>query len=161
MVNLMITEAMKQTVITRLATINSAISILNLTNGKPAKVTVNEVLDLAERIEHWAWRDLLGEQRTDARAPEKLADLALSVPPAKAEPEPAAGKKDERPRPNGQGQRPGEASEKQINAIFAIGKSKGYSAEDLKALVKEKLSKSLSQLTGREASRLIDDLRAL
>lgn len=109
MVNLMITEAMKQTVITRLATINSAISILNLTNGKPAKVTVNEVLDLAERIEHWAWPDLL-EEKTDTQAPEKTADLAPPVPPAKIEPEPAAKKgepprqKPEPPHPNGDGQ---------------------------------------------------------
>ena len=58
MSDLMMTDGMKQQVITRLATINSAISILNLTNGKPAKVTVDEVLDLAARIERWAWRDL-------------------------------------------------------------------------------------------------------
>ncbi len=62
-----ITDAVKQTVITRLATINSATSILSLINGRPAKVTTDEVLDLAARIERWAWRDLLGD-RTDAQA---------------------------------------------------------------------------------------------
>ena len=34
-----ITDAVKQAVITRLATINSATSILSLINGRPAKVT--------------------------------------------------------------------------------------------------------------------------
>ena len=72
-----ITDAVKQAVITRLATINSATSILSLLNGRPAKVTVDEVLNLAERIERWAWRDLLSEN-TDARAPEKPADPGIA-----------------------------------------------------------------------------------
>jgi hypothetical protein len=168
MTDVMITDGIKQQVITRLATINSATSILSLLNGKPAKVTVDEVLDLAERIERWAWRDLLSEQ-PDARAPEKPApskaerstDPAPATPPAKAGPEPATGKKDDRPQPNGDGQHAGEASTKQINAIFAIGKSKGYSSDDLKAWVKGKFSKSVSALSTREASKLIDDLKAL
>lgn len=158
-----ITDAVKQAVITRLATINSATSILSLINGRPAKVTVDEVLALAERSEHWAWRDLLGD-RTDARAPEKPADPAPPTPPAKTSPEPPAGKatpQDDRPRPNGDGQKAGEASPKQINAIFAIGHSKGYDSDDLKAWVKKKCGKSVDALTGREASTLIDDLRAL
>jgi hypothetical protein len=62
MADVMITDGMKQQVITRLATINSATSILSLINGRPAKVTVDEVLALAERIERWAWRGLLSEQ---------------------------------------------------------------------------------------------------
>jgi hypothetical protein len=144
----MITDGVKQTVITRLSTINAAISLLNLTNGKPAKVTVDDVFTLAERLERWAWRDLLSEN-TDARAPEKPA------------PEPATGKKDDRPRPNGDGQHAGEASTKQINAIFAIGKAKGYSSDDLKAWVKGKFGKSVNALSTREASKLIDDLKAL
>ena len=158
-----ITDAVKQAVITRLATINSATSILSLLNGRPAKVTVDEVLNLAERIEHWAWRDLL-DDRTDARAPEKPADPAPPTPPTKASPEPPrpspAPQRGE-PQPNGDGQRPGEASEKQINALFAIGRSKGYDSDGLKAWVKEKRGKSVDALTGREASTLIDDLRAL
>ena len=159
MTDVMITDGMKQQVITRLATINSAISILNLTKGKPANVGVEGVLDLAERIECWAWRDLLGE-RADTRAPEKPADPAPPTPPAKTEPQPPPAK-DDRPRPNGDGQRAGEASAKQINAIFGIGHSKGYDSDDLKAWVKKKCGKSVDALTGREASALIDDLRAL
>ena len=167
MTNVMITDGMKQQVITRLATINSAIALLTLTNGKPAQVTVDEVFDLAVRIERWAWRDLLGEQ-PDARAPDRPAAPA---PPAKTAPAPPAGTpagpqekaapQGDPPRPNGHAQRGSEASEKQIAAIFAIGKSKGYTSDDLKALVKEKLGKSVPALTSREASKLIDDLHAL
>jgi len=174
MSDVMITDSIKQQVITRLATINSAISIFNLTNGKPAKISVDDVLDLAGRIERWAWRDLLGD-RTDTPAPEKPASRAE---PTEAEPEPAAGKPiDQRerptpqndrprpnpapPRPNGHAQWGGAASEKQIAAIFAIGRSKGYDTVDLKALVSQRLGKKVSQLTSREASKLIDDLKAL
>jgi len=167
MTDVMITDGMKQQVITRLATINSAIALLSLTNGKPAQVTVDEVFDLAERIERWAWRDLLGDQ-PDARAPDRPAAPA---PPAKTAPAPPAGTpagpqekaapQGDPPRPNGHAQRGSEASEKQIAAIFAIGKSKGYTSDDLKALVKEKLGKSVPALTSREASKLIDDLHAL
>ena len=167
MTDVMITDGMKQQVITRLATINSAIALLTLTNGKPAQVTVDEVFDIAVRIERWAWRDLLGEQ-PDARAPDRPAAPA---PPAKTAPAPPAGTpagpqekaapQGDPPRPNGHAQRGSEASEKQIAAIFAIGKSKGYTSDDLKALVKEKLGKSMPALTSREASKLIDDLHAL
>ena len=167
MTDVLMTDGMKQQVITRLATINSAIALLTLTNGKPAQVTVDEVFDLAVRIERWAWRDLLGEQ-PDARAPDRPAAPA---PPAKTAPAPPAGTpagpqekaapQGDPPRPNGHAQRGSEASEKQIAAIFAIGKSKGYTSDDLKALVKEKLGKSVPALTSREASKLIDDLHAL
>ena len=167
MTDVMITDGMKQQVITRLATINSAIALLTLTNGKPAQVTVDEVFDIAVRIERWAWRDLLGDQ-PDARAPDRPAAPA---PPAKTAPAPPAGTpagpqekaapQGDPPRPNGHAQRGSEASEKQIAAIFAIGKSKGYTSDDLKALVKEKLGKSVPALTSREASKLIDDLHAL
>ena len=167
MTDVMMTDGMKQQVITRLAPINSAIALLTLTNGKPAQVTVDEVFDLAVRIERWAWRDLLGDQ-PDARAPDRPAAPA---PPAKTAPAPPAGTpagpqekaapQGDPPRPNGHAQRGSEASEKQIAAIFAIGKSKGYTSDDLKALVKEKLGKSVPALTSREASKLIDDLHAL
>ena len=114
-----------------------------------------------------AWRDLVGDQ-PDARAPDRPAAPA---PPAKTAPAPPAGTpagpqekaapQGDPPRPNGHAQRGSEASEKQIAAIFAIGKSKGYTSDDLKALVKEKLGKSVPALTSREASKLIDDLHAL
>ena len=163
MTDIMITDAIKQTVITRLATINSAISILTLTNGKPATVTVDEVFDLAERIERWAWRDLL-DKNGGPRAEETSAAPAPPTPPAQAPPEPprpTPASPQREPRSNGDGQTAGEASAKQINAIFAIGQSKGYNSDALKALVKEKLGKSVPALTSREASTLIDDLRAL
>lgn len=157
-----ITDAMKQAVITRLATINSATSILSLLNGRPAKVTVDEVLTLAERIEHWAWRDLLNNQ------PPTQASERSTPPTTKKEPsQPLATSNGDRPhrplphqKPNGPAQWGGAATEKQINAIFAIGRSKGYEADDLKALVGEKIGKSVMQLTSREASKLIDDLKA-
>ncbi len=155
-----ITETTKQIVITRLATINSAVSILSLINGRPAQVTVDEVLGLAEHIEGWVWRKLLGE-KTDTRAPEKPAHLSPPAQPAKVEPEPAARKESERPPPNGQGQRWGEVSEKQIGAIFAIGRDKGLSNDELKAQIWEKFGKSLPQLTSREASSVIDELKGL
>ena len=163
MTDVMITDVIKQTVITRLATINSAISILTLTHGKPATVTVDEVFDLAERMARWAWRDLL-DKNGGPRAEETSAAPALPTPPAKAPPEPprpTSAPQQREPRSNGDGQTAGEASAKQINAIFAIGKSKGYTSDDLKALVKEKLGKSVPALTSREASKLIDDLHAL
>jgi hypothetical protein len=168
----MITDGMKQQVITRLATINSATSILSLINGRPAKVTVEEVLALAARIESWAWRGLLGE-RPDTQTQEKLAPQAEPTKPASlVQPtttklEPAASNGDRwRPtpapqKPNGQQQWDGAATEKQINAIFAIGRSKGYDANAVKAEIKEKIGKEILQLTSREASKLIDDLRAL
>lgn len=159
--DVMITDGMKQQVITRLATINSATSILSLINGRPAKITVDEVLTLAERIERWAWRDLLGNQ-PPAQAPEKPTPPAAEkgaspslVTSNEDRPRPTQAP----PKPNGQ-QWGGGASEKQINAIFAIGRSKGYEADDVKALVGEKIGKSVMQLTSREASKLIDDLKA-
>lgn len=164
MADIMMTDGMKQQVITRLATINSATSILSLINGRPAKVTADDVLTLAEWIEQWVWRDLLGEKQPDARGPEKPAPQAE---PTTAKPEPAANNGDHRratpptQRPNGQQQWGGSASEKQINAIFAIGRSKGYDANAVKAEIKEKIGKDVLQLTSREASKLIDDLKAL
>lgn len=172
MANIMMTDGMKQQVITRLATINSATSILSLINGRPAKVTVEEVFTLAEWIEQWVWRDLLGE-RPDAQTqaiaapqaePTKPAPLVQPTPP---KPESTASNGDRQQptpapqKPNGHQQWGGSASEKQINAIFAIGRSKGYDTEVLKAEITEKLGKSVMQLTSREASKLIDNLKAL
>jgi hypothetical protein len=168
MTDVMMTDGIKQHVITRLATINSAISIFNLTNGKSAKISVDEILDLAERIERWAWRDLLGEE-VDTLTPEKPvlskaegpADPALPASDTPKPPKPHPAPQPREPHPHGDGQHAGEASTKQINAIFAIGRSKGYSSDDLKAWVTGKFGKSVSALSTREASTLIDDLRAL
>jgi hypothetical protein len=158
----MITDGMKQQVITRLATINSATSILSLINGRPAKITVDEVLTLAERIERWAWRDLLSD-RPPTQAPEKPTPPTADKEPS----QPLAPSNGDRPHPtppppksNGPSQWGGAATEKQINAIFAIGRSKGYDTDVLKAVVTEKLGKSVMQLNSREASKLIDDLKA-
>ena len=162
MTDIMMTDGMKQQVITRLATINSATSILSLINGRPAKVTVDEVLTLAERIERWAWRDLLGDQPQEQTAEKPTPPTAEKGPS-----QPLAMSNGDRPhrtppppKPNSPSQWGGSATEKQINAIFAIGRSKGYEADDLKALVGEKIGKSVMQLTSREASKLIDDLKA-
>jgi hypothetical protein len=54
-----------------------------------------------------------------------------------------------------------DASDKQIAAIFAIGKKKGHSADDIKNWVQRKCNKPVSALTSREALSLIDDLEAL
>ncbi len=171
MSDVMITDGMKQRVITRLATINSATSILSLINGRPAKVSVDEVLALAECIERWAWRDLLQEntepQRSEPPSPQAEPAKPRTDETAKLAPETTTAKSELRKpvisgeKPNGHSQWGGAASEKQINAIFAIGRSKGYDTEVLKGEITEKLGKTVMQLTSREASKLIDDLKAL
>lgn len=153
-----ITDAMKQAVITRLATINSATSLLSLINGRPAKVSVDEVLALAERIECWAWRDLLDESPALDRSEAPAESHQSERPATLTQPEkPAA----TLPQPNGHGQRQGEATEKQINALFAIGKSKGFDRNGVIGWVKERSRKSMTALTSREASTLIGDLNAM
>jgi hypothetical protein len=147
-----ITDGIKQAVITRLATINSAIALLNLTTGKPATVSVEDVLATAECIENWAWRGLADEQG-ESPAPDTPCDPLPSVPLA-AGPHPPA-------QTNGAPPRTGGASRKQIAAIFAIGKKKGHAAEEVKAWVKRRLNKSIDDLTVREASYLIGDLEAM
>jgi hypothetical protein len=145
-----ITDAMKQAVITRLATINSATSLLSLINGRPAKVTVDEVLTLAERIEQWAWRDLREDQPPQSPTPKRPDTMTPQTRPA-AKPLKA----------NGHGQRQGDATENQINAIFAIGKAKGYSSEEIEAWVQEQRKKGTAALNKQEASQLIGDLNAM
>ena len=147
-----ITDGIKQAVITRLATINSAIALLDLTTGKPATVTVEDVLATAERIEHWAWRGLAGDQ-VETPAPDTPRDSLPSVPLATG-PHPPA-------QTNGTPPSTGGASKKQIAAIFAIGKKKGHAAEEVKAWVTRRLNKHVDDLTSREASHLIGDLEAL
>jgi hypothetical protein len=147
-----ITDGIKQAVITRLATINSAIALLDLTTGKPAAVTVEDVLATAERIEDWAWRGLVGDQG-ETPAPDTPRD-PLSPVPLAAGPHPPT-------YTNGTPPKAGGASQKQIAAIFAIGKKKGHSPEGVKAWVKRRLNKPIDELTSREASHLIGDLEAL
>jgi len=145
-----ITDAMKQAVITRLATINSATSLLSLINGRPAKVTVDEVLSLAERIEQWAWRDLREDQPPQSSTPKRPDNPAPQTRPVT------------KPlKANGHGQRQGDATDNQINAIFAIGKAKGYSSEEIEAWVKERRKKGTAALNKQEASQLIGDLNAM
>jgi hypothetical protein len=149
---LTITDGIKQAVITRLATINSAIALLDLTNGIPATVTIEDVLATAERIEHWAWRGLASDQ-VEIPTPDTPLDPLPPVPPA-AGPHPPT-------QTNGTPPRTGGASRKQIAAIFAIGKKKGYSPAEVKAWVTRRLNKPVDDLTSREASHLISDLEAL
>jgi hypothetical protein len=150
MTPLTITDGIKQAVITRSATINSAIALLDLTKGKPATVTVEDVLATAERIEHWAWRGLANDQ-VETSAPD--SPLVPSVPPA-AGPHPPAQTNGTPPRTDG-------ASRKQFAAIFAIGKKKGHAPAEVKAWVTRRLNKHVDDLTSREASHLIGDLEAL
>jgi hypothetical protein len=152
MTPLTITDGIKQAVITRLATINSAIALLDLTTGKPAAVPVEDVLATAERIEHWAGRGLASDQG-ETPAPDTPRDSLPSAPPAAGPPPPA--------QTNGTPPRAGGASRKQIAAIFAIGKKKGHSAAEVKAWVTRRLNKPIDDLPSREASPLIGDLEAL
>ena len=69
MSELIITNDARQLVITRLACINSAVSVFSLLHGRPAKSSIEDVLHLAERLEAWAWRGLLPEA-VPAQAPE-------------------------------------------------------------------------------------------
>jgi hypothetical protein len=102
-------DSITQTLITRLATINSAIAILDLTNDKPASVTIDDVLALAERVA------------------------------------PAARPQGHSPQPNGKNPRTGDASDKQIAALFGIGQKKGYSANDITVWVKRKGGKTVAE----------------
>jgi hypothetical protein len=147
-----ITDGLKQTVITRLATINSAIAILDLISGKPAQIAVEDVLATAERIEHWAWRGLASDQ-VETPVPDTPLDLIPSVPPVAGPHAPS--------QTNGKPPQTGDASRKQIAAIFALGKKKGHAAEEVKAWVMRRLNKHVDELTSREASNLIGDLEAL
>jgi len=161
MIDSCILDGTRQTLITRLASINSAIAVLNLTCDKPAAVTVDEVLVLAAHLERWAWRDLTHEE--------------LAVPPPTEQPEAA-----DAPTPtptdhadhtntppvslrslHSNSQQTNMATTKQLNAIFAIGKAKGYGAQSLNEWVTGQFHKSMDELTGPEASKLITALKAL
>src|SRR5262249_18381364 len=60
-------EQTRQRVATRLALLNSALTFFALTHEKPVAVSVDDMLALAEHLEHWAWRD-------------QRRDLSLSAP---------------------------------------------------------------------------------
>lgn len=51
------------------------------------------------------------------------------------------------------------ASEKQIKAMFAIGRNKGLTSEDVKELVLQETGKEINNLTIDDASKLIDFLQ--
>lgn len=78
MSDLIITNEARQLVITRLAGINSAVSVFSPLHGRPAKTSIEDVLHLAERLEALAWRGLLPEAAQSA-APE--AALPQAPPP--------------------------------------------------------------------------------
>ena len=91
-------EVSKQTLITRLASLNAAVSFLGLISDTPAAVTIEEVLAVAAHFEGWAWRDLAASdtaatlvdgppptthaQDTPAAPAEAPASLAVSPPAA-------------------------------------------------------------------------------
>jgi hypothetical protein len=53
------------------------------------------------------------------------------------------------------------ASGKQIGALFAIGRTKGYNPADVKSWVKDQAHKGVDDLSSQEASQLITRLKAL
>ena len=108
MSELIITNDARQLVITRLACINSAVSVFSLLHGRPAKSSVEDMLHLAERLEAWAWRGLLPDA-AEAQAPE-------TSPPQTPPDTPQAVQIPAGPRGTSQG-----ASEKQRQALYAIG----------------------------------------
>lgn len=152
MTSITITDGVKQTVITCVATIHSAIALLDLVSGKPAQVDVEEVLAMAERIECWAWRGLTSDPAA-VQAPDPQDEALASTPPTASPPPPS--------QTTGGPAKTGAVSPKQMAAIFAIGKEKGHSVQEIKAWVQRRLQKNLDHLTSREASTLIDDLKAL
>ncbi len=187
-------ELHRQTVITRLATLNSAVTFLTLTHGDPPP-TIEDWLTLAELVEQWVWRGLTPESLTPLSPPVPPPAAPSPPPPALAPPvhhdptvsPPALPPLAERPNGTGprpslapvrppavlassppapppgprQGPRPEKATGNQIKAIFGVGKAKGYSTTDLKMWVKGQFNKGIDDLAFREASKLIEYLKAL
>jgi hypothetical protein len=111
-----ITNDARQLVITRLACINS--------HGRPAKASIEDVLHLAERLEAWAWRGLLPEA-ADVQAPEASSPQAPADSP-QAAPTPVSAR------------RPSQvASEKQRQALYAIGQRRGLDHAAVQARVQQ------------------------
>jgi hypothetical protein len=142
MSELIITNDARQLVITRLACINSAVSVFSLLHGRPAKSSIEDVLHLAERLEAWAWRGLLPEA-VPAQTPEVSPPQAPPDTPQTA-PTPVSGRR------SGQ-----VASEKQRQALYAIGQRRGLDRSAVQARVQQQLGKAVEALTSREASGLI------
>jgi hypothetical protein len=142
MSELLITNDTRQLVITRLACINSAVSVFSLLHGRPAKSSIEDVLHLAERLEAWAWRGLLPEA-TEVQAPE-------ASPPQTPPDTPQAVQPPVGPRRTSQ-----VASAKQRQALYAIGQRRGLDRAAVQDRVQQQLGKSVEALTSREASGLI------
>ena len=180
---------MKQTLITRLAALNSAVTFLGLTHGA-TPATMDDWLTLAELVEQWVWRGLTPAPcplSPDALPPSAapLAPPAPVTPSAPLPPPDASARNGDGARPSaapalppaateppatppvpppaGQstGQRKDAATTNQIKAIFGIGKAKGYGTTEVKTWVKGQYQKAIDDLTFREASKLIERLKAL
>jgi hypothetical protein len=142
MSDLIVTNDARQLVITRLACINSAVSVFSLLYGRPAKSSIEDVLQLAERLEAWAWRGLLAEV-PETQAPEASPPQAPPDTPQAAQTPVSA-------------RRPSQvASEKQRQALYAIGERRGLDRSAVQDRVQQLLGKSVEALTSREASGLI------
>jgi hypothetical protein len=183
-------EALKQTLITRLAALNSAVTFLGLMHSA-TPATIDDWLTLAELVEQWVWRGLTSApcpQSPDVLPP-PAAPLAPPAPvvPSTPLPPPAASARNgdgarpsaapalppaatetpstppAPPPPAGQStsQRKDAATVNQIRAIFGISKAKGYSTTEVKTWVKGQYQKAIDDLTFREASKLIERLKAL
>jgi hypothetical protein len=142
MSELIVTNDARQLVITRLACINSAVSVFSLLHGRPAKSSIEDVLQLAERLEAWAWRGLL-PGATGAQAPE--ASPSQTPPDTTQAVQTPVG-----PRRTSQ-----VASEKQRQALYAIGQRRGLDRSAVQDRVHQQLGKTVETLTSREASSLI------
>jgi len=143
MSELIITNDARQLVITRLACINSAVSVLGLLHGRPAKSSIADVLHLAERLEAWAWRGLLPET-AEAQAPESPSPQTASPGVTTSTPVASDGPGADRV-----------ASDKQRRALYAIGQRRGLDRAAVQARVQQRLGKAVEALTSREASGLI------
>jgi hypothetical protein len=84
MSELLITNDARQLVITRIACINSAVSVFSLLHGRPAKSSIEDVLHLAERLEAGVWRGLLPEA-TEVQASEASPSQATPDTPKAAQ----------------------------------------------------------------------------
>ncbi len=179
-------EAMKQTLITRLAALNTAVTFLGLTHGA-TPATVDDWFTLGELVEQWVWRGLT--PAPCSLSPDALSPLTAPVPVAPSAappPPPMSPRNGDSSQPStapalppgvtapsstppvpptataqSPGQRKDAATVNQIKAIFGIGKAKGYSAAELRTWVKGQYQKAVDQLTFREASKLIEQLKAL
>jgi hypothetical protein len=144
-------EASKQTVITRSASLNAAVSFLTLISDTPAAVTIDKVLAVAAHFECWAWRDLVASGTTTALvhgpAPATHAQDTAAAPaeasasPAPSPPSPLPARQEGAPSSVGATPPASKASDKQVAAIFTIGKAKGNNPTQMKTWVKGQFNK--------------------